>query len=78
MVFRGSSKHIRLPMYTSVLLITLAWVLNYFTIFRFTVWIALVIDLWLKLRYEEKLLAIRYKEYQDYRKETKKLIPFIF
>lgn len=78
MVTKGPYKYIRHPMYDSVLMMTFAWVLGYLTIFRSAIWIVLVIDLILKLKYEEKLLADRYKEYQDYQKRTKSLIPFIF
>ena len=78
MVTRGPYKYIRHPMYASVLLITLAWLLNYFTIFRFAIWIALFIDLLLKIRFEEKLLSDHYEQYQDYRRKTKRLIPRIF
>lgn len=78
MVIKGPYKYIRHPMYASVLLITLAWVLNYLTLFRFGIWFVLLIDLLLKLRFEERLLAEHYERYQDYRKRTKKLIPRIF
>lgn len=78
MVTRGPYKYIRHPMYVSVLLITLAWVLNYFTLIRFGIWIVLLIDLLLKIIFEERLLAEHYEKYQDYRKRTKKLIPRIF
>jgi len=78
MVIKGPYKYIRHPMYASVLLITLAWVLNYLTFFRFGIWFVLLIDLLLKLRFEERLLAEHYERYQDYRKRTKKLIPRIF
>lgn len=78
MVSKGPYKYIRHPMYASVLIVTLAWILDYFTIPRLIIWVVLIFDLIIKLKYEEKLLENRYKEYQDYRKSTKNLIPFIF
>lgn len=78
MTSRGPYKFIRHPMYTTALLITLAWILNYPTIFRLSIWIVLIFDLIIKLKYEEKLLVNRYKEYRDYQHRTKKLIPFIY
>lgn len=78
MTFKGPYKYIRHPMYASVLLITLAWILNYPTIPRLSIWIVLIFDLIIKLNYEEKLLVNRYKEYRDYQHKTKKLIPFIY
>lgn len=74
----GPYKYIRHPMYLSVLLFTLAWILNHITVLRLIIWMVLIFDLMIKLKYEEKLLANRYKEYQDYQHRTKKLIPFIF
>jgi protein-S-isoprenylcysteine O-methyltransferase Ste14 len=78
MVSWGPYKYIRHPMYASVLMITVAWVLDYFTTLRFVIWIVLLTDLIWKLRYEEKLLANRYVEYKRYQKRTKSLIPFVF
>ena len=75
---KGPYKYIRHPMYSSVLLITLTWLLNYFTFTRLVIWMVLIFDLIIKLEYEEKLLINRYKEYQDYQQKTKKLIPFIY
>lgn len=77
-VSKGPYKYIRHPMYASVLLVTFAWILDFFTIPRLIIWMVLIFDLIIKLKYEEKLLANRYKEYQDYQKRTKNLIPFIF
>lgn len=78
MVSWGPYKYIRHPMYTSVLVITAAWILDYFTTLRFVIWIVLLTDLIWKLRYEEKLLANRYVEYKRYQERTKSLIPFVF
>jgi protein-S-isoprenylcysteine O-methyltransferase Ste14 len=78
MVSKGPHKYIRHPMYLSALLVTLAWILDYFTIPRLIIWMVLIFNLIIKLKYEEKLMANRYKEYHDYRMRTKTLIPFIF
>lgn len=78
MVRRGPYKYIRHPMYASVLVITLAWVLDYFTIFRLAIWIVLALDLLLKLRFEERLLVNNHPEYAQYQQNTYRLIPFLF
>jgi protein-S-isoprenylcysteine O-methyltransferase Ste14 len=65
-------------MYTSVLVITLAWMVEYPFPFRMMLWVGLVVTLWFKLRYEEQLLLVRFPSYEQYRKGTKRLIPFLF
>ena len=65
-------------MYTSVLVITLAWMVEYPFPFRMVLWVGLVVTLWVKLGYEEQLLLTRFPSYEQYRKGTKRLIPFLF
>jgi len=65
-------------MYTSVLLITLALVVERPLTFRMALWIGLVVTLWVKIRYEEQLLLARFPSYEKYRVRTKSLIPFLF
>ena len=65
-------------MYTSVLLITLAWVVERPLPFRMALWVGLVVTLWVKLRYEEQLLLARFPKYEAYRRQTKRLIPFVW
>jgi protein-S-isoprenylcysteine O-methyltransferase Ste14 len=74
----GPYRWIRHPMYSALLVVTLALVLEEFSYFRGGVWIALVIDLWLKLHYEETLLAEAFPEFQAYQTRTHKLIPWIW
>ena len=74
----GPYKLIRHPMYTSVLGFTGIYVFDSFTLFNLMMYIILFIDLLMKLNYEEKLLIKRFPEYSEYRKHTKRIIPFIF
>ena len=78
LVTSGPYRVIRHPMYASVLLVTLMLVLNHLTLLRIVFWLVLVIDLHFKYLYEEKLLLKKFPEYMDYRKNTKRLIPFIY
>jgi protein-S-isoprenylcysteine O-methyltransferase Ste14 len=59
------------------LLLTLGLVLDQPTLVRFALWSALLIDLWLKLSHEERLLARRFPDYSGYKARTKRLIPFL-
>jgi protein-S-isoprenylcysteine O-methyltransferase Ste14 len=74
----GPYKLIRHPMYTSLLGLGAAWIINDFSVFRFVIFIILLIDLLFKMYYEEKFLSERFPEYPEYKKHTKNIIPFIF
>ncbi len=78
LVMSGPYRLIRHPMYAAVLLVTLAMVLNHLTLLRMMYWLVLLIVLHLKFLYEEKLLLEKYPQYSDYKKHTKRLIPFIY
>lgn len=78
LVARGPYAYIRHPMYTGLLLFGLALVLAAPNPLRIAFWLVLLVDLVLKLRYEERLLAAKFLEYAGYRERTKKLIPFIY
>jgi len=69
---------IRHPMYSALLLVMLALVLEEFTYWRGVVWLILSLDLVLKLQYEEELLANEFPEYRGYQSKTSKLIPWIW
>ncbi len=73
----GPYRWIRHPMYTALLLVTLAVVLDAFSIGRGCVWLVLVIDLFLKLQFEETLLMQAFPEYRTYQRQTYRLIPWL-
>jgi protein-S-isoprenylcysteine O-methyltransferase Ste14 len=74
----GPYRRVRHPMYTSVLLVTLAWVLGNPLSYRVMLWAGLLMILMVKLRYEERLLMERFPAYEAYRRETKRLIPYLW
>jgi protein-S-isoprenylcysteine O-methyltransferase Ste14 len=76
-VMHGPYRFIRHPMYATLLLGSLALVLNAPTPLRAIVWIVLLIDLLAKLAYEEQLLLQSFPTYAEYRQRSKRLIPFI-
>lgn len=78
LVQRGPYAYIRHPMYTGLLLFTLALVLAAPSPLRIAFWLVLLADLVLKLHYEEGLLAAKFPGYASYQRSTKKLIPFMF
>jgi protein-S-isoprenylcysteine O-methyltransferase Ste14 len=78
LIVLGPYRWVRHPMYTSVLLVTLAWMLGNPLPYRILLWVGLVMTLSVKLRYEERLLMERFGEYEAYRHQTKHLIPFVW
>lgn len=78
LVTRGPYQLLRHPMYTSLLMVGLAMVLNESSWPRLVAWGVLVVDLLLKLRYEESLLRQHFPEYEAYMKRSWRLLPFLF
>jgi len=78
LVTGGPYQFVRHPMYTSVLLGMFGIAINMNSALGYGVWIVLFIDLYVKLRFEEKLLLEKFSEYQEYMKRTKQLLPFLW
>lgn len=78
LVRRGPCRFVRHPTYTSLLLATMALVLDDFSLARGGVWCGLLVVLLTKLTYEERLLENRFPDYKIYKRVTKRLVPFLF
>ncbi|MDT3776180.1 isoprenylcysteine carboxylmethyltransferase family protein [Nitrospira sp. MA-1] len=78
LIVLGPYRWIRHPMYTSVLLVSLAWTLGSPLPYRLLLWVGLVMTLSVKLQYEERPLMEPFPEYEAYRGQTKRLIPFVW
>ncbi|MDC9726787.1 MAG: NnrU family protein [Candidatus Thioglobus sp.] len=73
----GIYTYIRHPMYTSVMLACLALLLTNTTLINQIVMLILIVDLFLKSNFEEKLLSKRFHHYKNYQKKTGRFLPFI-
>lgn len=78
LITNGIYHWIRHPMYTSVLLLCLAFTLTNSHQTAQLVMLILLLDLVLKSNLEEKLLSQRFEKYQDYKNKTGRFIPFLF
>ncbi len=78
LITSGIYNYIRHPMYSSVLLLMLPFVLHSMETISLLLYCLLATTLIVKLHYEERLLEQKFPSYSDYKKQTYRLIPFIF
>ena len=75
----GPYKWIRNPMYLAVILFYIPIVIQNFNWINGSVFIVLLITILLKIYFEEQLLKERFGDkYLEYKRKTKRLIPFIY
>ncbi|WP_298814813.1 methyltransferase family protein [Chloroflexus sp.] len=74
----GPYRLIRHPMYASLLLITLGWILAAPEIWRWTLWLLLLVVLVAKLQYEERLLLAQLPGYREYQQRSWRLVPLLW
>jgi len=78
LITHGIYKYIRHPMYLSVIIGTFGILICNINSSKIIFFIQLVATIMIKLYYEEKLWIQHDKEYNNYIKSSKRLIPFIF
>jgi protein-S-isoprenylcysteine O-methyltransferase Ste14 len=78
LVTDGIYAYIRHPMYLSVIVMMFGVMLATLSLYGVLLYILLLIVMSVKLTYEESLWCHHTKEYEEYKKKTKRLIPFLF
>ncbi len=78
LVETGIYKRIRHPMYTSLLLVFVPMIIENYNPINLSIFLVFLINLILKLEYEETLLLKFFNDYKNYQKRTSKIIPFIY
>ncbi|BBP44044.1 methyltransferase family protein [Thiosulfativibrio zosterae] len=78
LVQAGPYRLIRHPMYASILLFFIPLVIEAPSMLRWGLLGILIVDLFIKLHYEESLLKIQFSDYADYQTRSRKIIPFIY
>jgi len=74
----GIYSYIRHPMYTSVILTMFGVLLMYLNRVEMILYVVLVINMLIKMFYEESLWHCEGDEYKKYAKNTSRLIPKVF
>ena len=78
LVSKGPYAMIRHPMYAAILLVFTPLLFDHFTLARLLIMIVLIINLLLKIRYEEQQMNLSHcKKYREYSAGTWQLIPYV-
>jgi protein-S-isoprenylcysteine O-methyltransferase Ste14 len=75
LVTSGPYRFIRHPIYAAALCFIWAGVLSHFSEENFLLGSVAAAGAWLRMHAEERLLVVRYPDYSDYARRTKRIIP---
>lgn len=77
-VAKGPYCFVRYPVYTAILIITLALAIDRLVIEALALWLVLLIIFIMDMRYEDRLYSSYFGDYSLYRGRTARLIPYVF
>ena len=78
LIRKGPYRIIRHPMYVAIIFSLTPLIITHFDWIRFWILLVLYINLVFKLTFEETLLVEYFEDYDEYRKSSWKLIPYLF
>lgn len=78
LITSGVYAKVRHPMYTGVIMSLGGYTLYFGSLWAFPFWLGCTIFYLIKVVKEERLLVEHYPEYENYRKRSWRLVPFIF
>jgi protein-S-isoprenylcysteine O-methyltransferase Ste14 len=78
LVKRGPYKFIRHPMYAGVSLFILSSIAGHLSVLNAALGIIVLLVVLTRIPIEERFLKARYPDYEQYCKETKRLVPFVY
>jgi len=78
LVTAGPYRLIRHPMYTSLLILTSAWLADVYSPKRLAVWVVFLANTVVKLTLEERYLRDRFDHFEEYQRRTWRVIPFVY
>lgn len=78
LITHGIYRHVRHPLYTSVMLLSFGWSLWFRSYPALGVSVCLTLFLVLKSRDEEQRLRRRFNDYREYQQRTKRFLPWFW
>jgi protein-S-isoprenylcysteine O-methyltransferase Ste14 len=78
LITHGIYNYIRHPMYAGILILTGSLIIQFWSPLRFCSFLCLGLVFILKIRKEEALLSSRFPEFEEYKRRTNRLIPFVW
>lgn len=78
LIKKGPYAIIRHPMYTAILILCIALLMNKFNSINLFIFLILTLNQIIKLNLEENFLVEKFPDYIDYKKQTWRLIPYLY
>ncbi len=77
LITTGIYQYVRHPMYLSVIITSFAFLSTTFSYIEWILFVFLIIVLFLKAKIEESIWSNHTEEYEEYKKRSKLILPFI-
>jgi protein-S-isoprenylcysteine O-methyltransferase Ste14 len=78
LVTTGIYRYVRHPMYTGVIVGFLGYLILFGSLFLVPVWVVMTLLYVIKTAREERALADKYLDYEEYRQKTWRFIPYVY